>query len=832
MLRKPWHLCAVLVLWAGTVRADLPARARISETYGRLPLTFEANAGQVDPAVRFLTRGQGYALFLTTNEAVLRLGGPQDNAVVRLRMAGGNRAPRLAGLEPQPMQTNYLLGKDPARWHTGVPHYARVRYEEVYPGIDLVYRGNQRQLEYDFVVAPGADPKRIRLAFEGADRLTIGPRGELVLHTPHGDLVQHPPVVYQERGGERQPVAGRYVLLSPRQAGFVLGRYDRSRPLVIDPVLAYSTYLGGSDDDLPRDIAVDSVGNAYVTGMTWSLTFPGVDAGSLQPYNAGFNDAFVTKINPAGTAVVYSTYLGGSDIDWGYSIAIDGAGSAYVSGWTDSPDFPGIKEGSIQPGHPTGRDAFVTKIDPTGAAIVYSTYLGGRGADYSLGIAIDGAGNAYVTGGTNSATFTGVDDGSIQSTNAGGFTDAFVTKINPAGTAVVYSTFLGGSESDQAWNITADSQGNAYVTGETASATFPGVNAGSLQPANGGPLFDGFVTKINPTGTATVYSTFLGGSGDSDAGRAIAVDSAGSAYVAGQTNSSNFPGVNAASIQRTFAGGPFPGDGFVTKVNPAGTAIVYSTYLGGSDFDVCLAIVVDGDGNAYVAGESASPTFPGVNAGSLQPVFGGGVIDAMVTKINPTGTAVLHSTYLGGAGNDEGLSLGIDGAGDIYLTGNTTSDPFPGVNAGSLQPTYAGGFTGDGFVAKIGEERLEFFTLAPCRLIDTRNPAGPLGGPALSPGAARLFVVTGACGVPSSAKALSVNVTVTQPTAAGYLQLLPGNQSFVPAVSTLNVSGGQTRANNAVLPLATDGSGSLQILNGSPGSFHVLLDVNGYFAVP
>jgi hypothetical protein len=820
----------MLVLWAGAVQADVPGPARIAETYGKLPLTFEANvgqAGQVDPAVRFLSRGQGYTLFLTPAEAVLHLSGPgQESAVVRLRPAGGKRAPRIVGLEPQVTKSNYLLGNDRGRWHTGVSHYARVRYEEVYPGIDLIYHGNQRQLEYDFVVAPGADPKRIRLDVQGAGRITIGEKGELVLHTAQGDLVQRPPVVYQETGGERRVIAGRYVLLASHRVGFALGRYDRNRPLVIDPVLVYATFLGGGFEDQIRDVAVDSAGNVYVTGMTNSTNFYGAGTGSLQPNLSGFLDAFVTKINAAGTAIVYSTYLGGSGLEWGFGIAVDEAGNAYVTGWTDSTDFPGVDGSSIQPAKAGSSDAFATKIDPTGAAIVYSTYVGGRQTDYAHSIAVDSAGNAYVTGVTNSVAFLGIEDGSIQPTN-GGSDDTFVTKINPAGTAVVYTTFLGGSSADWSWDIAADSQGNAYVTGETFSLTFPGVNAGSIQAGNAG-YGDGFVTKINATGTAIVYSTFLGGAFD-DMGRGIAVDSAGNAYVAGLTTSYNFRGISADSIQSVYGGGPFPGDGFVTKINPAGTAVVYSTYLGGSAGDECVSIAVDSTGTAYVTGGAGSAAFPGLGTGSIQPNYSGGLEDAFVTRINPAGTAILGSTLLGGADWEAGIGIGLDGAGDIYVAGITLSTTFTGVSSNSLQPGSAGDY--DGFIAKIGEVSLSFFTVEPCRLIDTRNPDSLFGGPALQPGASRLFVVTGACGIPLAARALSVNLTVPQPATAGYLLLQPGGQPNLP-ISTVNFSPGQTRANNAILPLAFDLSGSLQALNGSAGSVHLILDVNGYFAVP
>ena len=808
-----------------------PTQARLAKAYGKLPLSFEANEGQLDKTVKFFSRGQGYTLFLTPAEAVLSLRGPRhETALVHMRMAGGRRAPRVAGLDPQVTQSNYFLGNDSRRWHTGVSHYARVRYEDVYPGIDLVYRGNQRQLEYDFAVAAGADPGRIRLAFRGVDALKIGPRGELVMHTAQGDLVQQPPVLYQEVEEKRQPVEGRYVLRAGHQVGFAVGRYDRGRPLIIDPVLVYSTFLGGSGEDQIRALAVDAAGNAYVTGLTTSTTFPGVNGSSIQPANGGgAGDVFVTKINPTGTAIVYSTFLGGSGLEWGFAIAVDSAGNAYVTGYTGSTTFPGVGAGSIQPTYGGGdSDAFVTKINAAGTAIVYSTFLGGSAAEQARAIADDGAGNAYVTGFTNSTTFPGVGGSSIQAANAGGGTpaDAFVTKINAAGTAIVYSTFLGGSGNDQGLGIAADGAGNAYVTGETSSSTFPGVNGNSLQPLNSGGS-DAFITRINPAGTAIVYSTFLGGFFD-DSGRGIAVDSAGNAYVTGNTTSPSSFGVTSDSIQGVYGGGASPGDAFVTKLNPTGTALVYSTYLGGSGADGGFAIAVDGAGNAYVTGETDSTTFPGVHANSIQPANGGGVGDAFVTKINPTGSAIVYSTFLGGGGFDGGLGIGVDGAGNLYVAGNTDSTTFTGVDGSSLQPANGGG-PSDGFVTKIKEVGLAFHTVTPCRMVDTRNAAGPLGGPALQHGP-RVFVLTGLCGVPATARALSVNLTVTEPTDLGYLSLLSGDdKALVPDTSAINFTAGQTRANNATALLAYDGSGSIKVINGGNGSVHFILDVNGYF---
>jgi hypothetical protein len=684
----------------------MATRTRIVEAYGRLPLTFEANAGQLDPAVRFVSRGQAMTLYLTPAEAVLSLyGAPHTPAVVRMRLVGARRDASVAGEDPLPTQSNYFLGSDPRRWRTGVPHFGRVRASGVYPGIDLVYRGNRRRLEYDFVIAPGTDPRRVRLAFSGAESIAIGARGELILRTAAGDLVQPPPAVYQGAGQRRRRVAGRYLLLAQSAAaapaagasaevGFALGAYDPTEPLTIDPVLGYSTYLGGSLGEFANAIAVDAAGNAYVTGATNSPTFPGVNGSSLQPTKNGDFDAYVTKINPGGTAIVYSTFLGGSQLDEGNAIAIDGTGNVYLAGNTDSTDFPGVTAASIQPANAGNGDGFVTKIDAAGGTILYSTYLGGPGIDACKAIAVDGLRNAIVTGSTQSTSFPGVTASSIQPAYGGGGIDGFVTKINPLGTAIVYSTFLGGAGEDLGFGVSADTLGNAYVAGQTNSATFPGVGAGSIQPASGGGG-DGFVTKIDPLGTGIVYSTFLGGS-NFDRCFAIAIDGTGNAYVTGESNSATFPGVGAGSIQPANAGN---GDAFVTKIDPAGTAILYSTFLGGLGRDLGAGIAVDGAGNAWVTGSTQSLIFPGVDASSIQPTYGGGFSDAFVTKINAAGTAIGYSTFLGGGDLDGGTGIGVDGSGNAYVMGLTDSANFPGVNQSSIQPTYAGG--GDAFVTMI-----------------------------------------------------------------------------------------------------------------------------------
>ena len=464
--------------------------------YGDLPLSFEANHGQSDSKVKFLSRGSGYSLFLTSNEAVLALSQSEANesrtasrvaraavrarqrksAVVRMTLVNANPQSQAAGHDALPGRSNYLIGNDPAKWRTNIPTYAKVKYEGVYPGVDVVYYGNQGQLEYDFVVAPGADPHLVTLAFDGARDVHIDARGDLVLSVEGGEVRQHKPVVYQESAGVRQEVAGGYVMKGKRHVGFRVATYDPSRPLIIDPVLAYSTYLGGSDTDRGNSIAVDSAGSAYVTGDTASIDFP-TTAGAAQTTSAGF-DAFISKLNATGTALVYSTYLGGSDSDHSFSIAVDGTGSAYVTGETRSPDFP-TTAGAVQTTLVAGVDAFVTRLNATGSVLDYSTYLlsGGSG----LGIAVDGAGAAYVTGATEARYFP-TTPGALQPTHAGGFHDAFVTKLNATGTVRLYSTYLGGGSGAQdiGGDIAVDSAGSAYVTGRTDSTDFP-ITSGAAQ---------------------------------------------------------------------------------------------------------------------------------------------------------------------------------------------------------------------------------------------------------------------------------------------------------------------------------------------------------------
>jgi len=643
---------------------------RLAEAYGQVPLAFEANIGQTDPQVAFLARGAGYALFMTPGEAVLSLrrgppakepappnrdqaSEPSRPAVLRLKCHGANPAPRVSGLEPQPARSNYFIGDDPSRWRTEVPHFGKVRYQEVYPGIDLVYYGRQRQLEFDFVVQPGADPRQIGLDFEGADRIETDAQGDLIVHIEGDVLRQHKPVVYQERNGERQAVAGAYVVETERRVAFRLGDYDPSLPLVIDPVLVYSTYVGGSGSESGSGITVDGAGSAYVTGCTDSADFPTQDP--HQTYQ-GAGDAFVTKLSPDGGSLVYSTFLGGGGGDCGRSISVDGEGGAYVAGDTTSTDFPTQDPYQTDQG---GQDAFVTKLSPSGSALVYSTYLGGSGTDFGSDTKVDGEGSAYVTGGTDSMDFP--TQGPYQ-TDQGG-RDAFVTKLSPSGGSLVYSTYLGGSGDDGGNGIAVDGVGSAYVTGGTSSTDFP--TQGPYQTDQGGQ--DVFVTKLATNGSSLVYSTYLGGNGPWEVGTGLAVDGAGSAYVTGHTDSTDFPTLGPS---QTYQGA---GDVFVTKLAANGDSLLYSTYLGGSGADYGSGIAVDGAGSAYVTGDTLSTDFPAQD--SYQTDQGGG--DAFVTKLAPSGGAFLYSTYLGGSLMDRGKGIAVDGAGSAYATGYTLSTDYP-----------------------------------------------------------------------------------------------------------------------------------------------------------
>jgi hypothetical protein len=686
-------------------------KVHVLGVYDVRPLSFETNVGQIDPRVRFLSRGNGYTLFFTLTGAVLSLSRPIErshigqkrdlrtaqSSVLRIELLRANRKSQISGIDELPGKSNYFVGNDPKKWHRNVPTFSKVKYRNVYPGIDLTYYGNQRQLEHDFLVWPGADPDSIVLEFQGTDKLEVDAQGGLVLHTSLGAIRQSRPFVYQNIGGRQRQIACAYVLKSERQVGFQLEAYDASRPIVIDPVLSYSTYLGGSGYDNGIGIAVDSAGSAYVTGQTDSSNFP--TANAAQSAIGGGFDAFVTKLNPTGSGLVYSTYVGGSGQDGPGDITVDASGNAYITGGTTSTNFP-ITAAFQSTYGGGGADAFVTKLGPTGSNLVYSTYLGGGDYDATRTIAVDAAGNAYVSGDTNSIDFPTIPT-AFQTTYAGG-QDVVVTKLSATGSGLLYSTYLGDSDIESAYSIAVDASMNAYVTGYTCSTNFP-TTAGAFQTIPQGGC-DAFVTKLNPAGTAPlVYSTYFGGN-DFDIGSGIAVDTTGYTYLAGSTNSTIFPTTTGA-FQTTYGGG---GDAFVAKLNPSGAGpLVYSTYLGGTSPETDFALAVDSAGNAYLTGATESANFPTVNA--LQAAIGG-VRDAFVTKVNPSGSALLYSTYLGGNGDDGGQSIALDTLPNpsAYVSGFTSSSNFPTANP--LQPASGGG-SYDAFITKIGSPASKDFFL-------------------------------------------------------------------------------------------------------------------------
>lgn len=688
----------------------------------RAPFQFEANQGQMSMDGDFLARGPDYGVALAATTATMTLwkhATPPEAArqsadgstpragklrrlprfrsqpgqrqaqpeasTLRLHLEGADPRSHGVGVEQLPGRVNYARATGQQLSFTNIPTFAQVRYTSIYPGIDVVYYGNDRlQLEYDFVVAPGADPNAIALRFEGADALELDRQGSLVLQTAMGELRQPRPTIYQEGSGARQPVAGDFVLRDGNLVGFQVGSYDVTRPLIIDPVLVYSTYLGGSgypysgDKDVGYDIAADAAGNAYVTGAT----------NSNGQWHA---DAYVIKFDPTGSRVLYTTYLDGNGWDdAGAGIAVDAAGNAYVAGALEN------------------LGTFVAKLSTTGAPLYFKYFGGdpGYSLDYGADIAVDGSGNAYVTGGHYDLLGPFPATPGAFQTISQGDTDAFVAKLNPQG-AFVYATLLGGNDTDDGFGIAVDSGGNAYVTGGTdshpSSAYCPGcipfpTTSGAFQRLSGGDR-DVFITKVNPTGSALAYSTYLGGSGAEEA-NAIALDATGNAYVAGLTmaiGTNNFPTVNA--FKSTYSGGLT--DSFYAKLNAAGSALVYSSYLSGhlgaQAGDGAYGIAVDTAGNAYVTGDTTSvpdgaiwtgsPGFPVVSA--LQPDLAGSS-DAFLAKVAPSGKTLVYSTYVGGMYSDSGYGIALDRQGAVYLTGLTMSEDFP-TTSGAYQPAYGGG---------------------------------------------------------------------------------------------------------------------------------------------
>ena len=623
MLRQTAIYAAVLLLSAAGLTGASSSRVAAEESYGKLPMQFEPNRGQADPQTRFLVRGRGYALYLTDTGAVMAARNGEKTSLVRMQLRGANPRAEAEALDALPGVANYFIGNDPKQWRRDVPTSRRVKYHDVWPGIDLVYYGNQKELEYDFVVRPGAQPDQIRFAFDGMEKLWIADNGDLLMRTAGGEVRHRQPVIYQETATGRRQVHGRY-LLRGHEVAFAVAGYDRKAALVIDPVMLYSTLLGGSSTDYLNAIAVDGAGNAYVTGNTISTDFPTLNP--VAAANAGSYDVIVAKFNPTGTALVYSTYVGGSGSDTGRGIAVDSGGNVYVTGNSYSTNFPMVN--AAQSTSAGGNEVFAFKLNPSGNTLLYSTYFGGTGDEAGYGIAIDGPGNAYIAGDTTSANLP-VTTGAA-SVAYGGSTDAFVLKLNASG-AESYATYLGGSGTDSARAIVVDAAGNAFATGWTNSSAFP-TTPGAYSRTKGASN-DIFVTKVNPTGAAWVFSTFVGGNG-SDAGYAIALDTSG-VYAGGSTYSTDFPGT-AGAAQSALAG---TGDAVAFKLDPTGANLLWATYLGGNRSDQINGISVDAAGNVYAAGYTYASGFPTVNALQTAPI---GVGDS-IYRSGDAGTTWLPS---------------------------------------------------------------------------------------------------------------------------------------------------------------------------------------------
>ena len=719
----------------------IPQGTQPGSSCGQLPLTFEANKGQTDPQVKFLTRGKGYTAFLTTGGMVLSLrpaetlgstqvgnvgaaNKPQSSAAtLQFRLVGGSPNPVIAGEDPQPGRVNYFIGNDPAKWHTNVPTYGRVRGKNVYPGIDLVYYGNHRQLEYDFEVSPGGDPNRIQFEVKGARENYVDHDGDLVVKISSGELRFKSPVVYQTSNGLRIPVRGQYVLRDSTHIAFQVSQYDRSKPVVIDPVLIYSTYLGGSGNDQPRGIAVDSTGSVYVAGFTDSADFPLATLGSLP---TGSSHVFVAKLDSTGSNLVYADYLGGNSQDYGYALTLDGSNDVYVTGSTASSDFPVINP--YQGTYPGAFNAFLTKISPSGSSLLYSTYLGGNGSDVPTSIAIDGAGNMIVGGNTSSTNFPVAN--AYQPTvgpNQGGMYGnyGFLTKFNPDGSSLVYSTYFGGNSNvpfdcggTPCWpqpvssinGMVVDSAGNSYATGTTNTYNFP-VTSGAYLGTDSTQLNGtvGFVSKFNSSGSLQYSTYFYESSGLLTSINAIAVDGSGSAYITGLALSDGTFPLTSTSICDPAVYGWGCSYGFVTKFDPTGSTLSYSTFLGPNNNAIPLSVLIDADSNAYVLASTSSSSFGTVNG--IEPYTSG--VDVLLVEIDPTGTSELWSTYLGGNLDDSAAGLASDSNGNLYVAGATNSIDFP-----TIQPAFQdklGGNT-DAFVLKIGPNSAPSVSVSPAAL--------------------------------------------------------------------------------------------------------------------
>lgn len=697
-------------------------------------LAFELNEGQTHASVRYMARAQRATLWLTPDGAVLSTSAGPDpksrRVVLKLRFEGANRAPRIEGEDLRPGVSNYFLGRDPDQWHTGVKQFGKVRYRNVYPGIDIVFYGNQQSLEYNWIVQPGADPANIRLMFDGADRIVADANGDLVVKIGGVEIRNRKPRIYQKDADGERFVEGRYLVLGKRRAGFGIDRYDRTKALVVDPVLTYASFLGGSGGDAAASIARDAQGNLILAGSTNSPNFP-TKEGLFPGLTNAADVAFVAKINPAesgGNSLIYATFLGGSYNDQASAVALDGSGNVYVTGETFSSNFP--LKNAFQTSFSTAancRDssgnanvcahAFVSKFSADGKTLVYSSYLGGTNQDEAFGIAVDAGGNAYLTGQTFSTDFP--TSGSVYQNSQKGSGDAFLTKVSPGGGSMTYSTYFGGTGADTGNTIAVTASGTVYVAGGTSSSDLPVTLSAYQGKISGTTDTNAFLAKFDLSQSGTqqlTYSTYLGGANGVTFATAVTFDSAGMIYLTGGTNSQSFP-VSSGAYEKNFGGQltnpngtEGVGDAFVTKLNPSsqGSAqLVYSTYLGGALNDQGVGIAVDSAGRITVAGQTNSVAFP-TTAGGFQKVNDGPSPSdkGFIARLDPSQSgsrSLVYSTYLGGSLSDDLSGLAMDPTGAIVAVAGTVLSQNAPVTLSAFQGTFGGeaGGVGDAYVAQL-----------------------------------------------------------------------------------------------------------------------------------
>ena len=808
------------------------------------PVTFEPNVGQTDTHVKYLAHSAHAMLWLTEKGAVLETGRGRKAAILKLRFDRANPAPEMEAEEPRTGVSNYFLGRDPDNWHTGVPQFGKVRYRNVYPGIDAVFYGNASELEYDFVVSPGANPAKIRLAFAGADSITADAAGDLVVRIGGVEMRSRKPRIYQKDGNREQVVNGRYAVLGKRCAGFVIEHYDRARALVVDPVLSYATFLGGEGTDIANGIAMDAQGNIYVAGSTNSALFP-IKSALYPGLNNATSVAFVTKINPAASgadSLVYSTYLGGNISDEGLAIAVDSSGNAYVTGRTLSTDFP--LQGAFQSSFSTATNctdpagnaitclhAFVTEIAASGKALVYSSYLGGTNQDEAFAIGVDSGGNVYIAGQTSSTDFPKA--GSAYQGSLKGSGAAFLCQVAPGGTSLVYATYFGGSGSDAAAGIAVTPSGTVYVVGSATSTDLP-TSSNAYQGTASANHENAFAAVFNPkqggTGSLT-YSTFLGGKDGATTANGVAVDAAGMIYVTGATNADDFP-VSSGAFRSAYAGSYSPGndgipgvgDAFITKLDTSASGsgqLVYSTYFGGALDDQGFGIAVDASGRITVAGQTNSPGFP-VTGNAFQRFDDGPspTNQGFVARFDPTksgNASLLYSTFLGGDQGDGLFSVAINPTGDLVAVAGSTASPNPPITPSAFQKAFGGG-SSNGYVAEFN------FAQSGPAVRSVVNGAS-LVDTGLSPGL--IFTVTGSGLGPSAPQQSELDAHGHIATTVAGVQVLVDN---TPS-PLLYVSEGQI---NAVVPYELANrlgdTVAVQVYNNGTGSN--LLSDNAVIAAP